>query len=124
LCHQAEGKGIDVGPNLATVATRTPEDLLVHILDPNREVSPSFVNYSVATTDGRILSGVLAEESANSVTLKRAEGATDVVPRSRIESIASSGLSLMPEGLEKGLTPQDLADLIAYVRAIQPVAPR
>ena len=49
------------------------------------------------------------------MTLKRAEGATDVVPRSQIEAIASTGQSLMPEGLEKGLEPQDFADLIAYL---------
>jgi len=118
-CHKAEGQGVDVGPNLATVTGRTPEDLLIHILDPNREVAPNFVNYNVETTDGRILTGLIAEESANAVTLKRAEGVTDVVPRARIESIASTGLSLMPEGLEKGLEPQDFADLIAYVRGIQ-----
>ena len=53
------------------------------------------------------------------MTLKRAEGVSDVVPRARIESIASTGLSLMPEGLEKGLEPPDMADLIAYVRGIQ-----
>jgi putative heme-binding domain-containing protein len=118
-CHKAEGQGVDVGPNLATVTGRTPEDLLVHILDPNREVAPAYLSYNVATTDGRVLTGVIAEESANAVTLKRAEGATDVVPRSRIETIASSGVSLMPEGLEKGLVAQDFADLINYVRNIQ-----
>ncbi len=92
---------------------------MIHILDPNREVPADYVNYNVATTDGRVVSGLIAEETANAVTLKRAEGATDVIPRARIESIASTGLSLMPEGLEKGLAPQDLADLIAYLRSIQ-----
>ena len=53
-CHQAEGRGVDVGPNLATVTNRSPEDLLVHILDPNREVAPNFVNYNVATGSGRV----------------------------------------------------------------------
>jgi putative membrane-bound dehydrogenase-like protein len=118
-CHRAEDRGVDVGPNLATVTGRTPEDLLVHVLDPNREVAPNYINYNVATTDGRVLTGLIAEESANAVTLKRAEGASDVVPRGRIEAISSTGLSLMPEGLEKGLAPSDLADLIAYVRGIQ-----
>jgi putative membrane-bound dehydrogenase-like protein len=117
-CHKAEGQGTDVGPNLATVTARTPEDLLTHILDPNREVAAPYVNYTVATTDGRVVTGLIAEESANAVTLKRAEGVTDVVPRDRIEAIASTGLSLMPEGLEKGFEPQDLADLIAYLRGI------
>ena len=76
---------------------------MLHILDPNREVQPTYVNYNVATTDGRILTGIIADESANAVTLKRAEGVTDVIPRSRIETIASTGQSLMPEGLEKGM---------------------
>jgi putative membrane-bound dehydrogenase-like protein len=118
-CHKAEGEGTDVGPNLTTVTGRTPEDLLVHILDPNREVAPNYVNYNVETTDGRVLTGLIADESANAVTLKRAEGVTEVVPRGRIESIASSGQSLMPEGLEKGLEPQNLADLIVFVRSLQ-----
>ncbi len=118
-CHRAEGVGIDIGPNLATVAGRTPEDLLIHILDPNREVAPQYVNYNVALTDGRVLSGVIAEEGAGSITLKRAEGASDVLPRARIEAIKSTGLSLMPEGLEANLKPEDLADVIAYVRSIQ-----
>ncbi len=74
-CHQAEGRGTDVGPNLATVAGRSPEELLVHILDPNREVAPNFVNYNVATEGGRVISGIIAEESAAALVLRRAEGA-------------------------------------------------
>jgi len=119
-CHRAEGRGVEVGPDLATVAQRSPADLLVHIIDPNREVAPNFMNYIVATSDGRSLSGIIVSESAGAITLKRAEGATDVVPRSQIEEIVSSSLSLMPEGLEKGLTPSELADLIAFVRSIRP----
>jgi putative heme-binding domain-containing protein len=91
-CHQAEGRGIDVGPNLATVTNRSGEDLLVHILDPNREVAPNFVNYNVATVPGRVISGIITDESANSITVKRPEGATDVIPRDQIEMIASTGL--------------------------------
>ena len=118
-CHRAEGQGVELGPNFATITGRTPEDLLVHILDPNREIAPNYLNYSVETVDGLSLTGLIAEESATAVTLRRAGGAIDVVPRNRIESIASTGLSLMPEGLETGLEPKDLADLIAYIRSIQ-----
>ena len=117
-CHRAEGQGSAIGPDLETVAGRTPEDLLIHILDPNREVASAYLNYSVATADGRLLSGLIAEESAGSITLRRAEGAFDVVPRGQIEGIASTGLSLMPEGLERVLDPAALADLIAYLRAL------
>jgi putative heme-binding domain-containing protein len=119
-CHQAEGRGIDVGPNLATVTGRSAEDLLVHILDPNREVAPNYVNYNIATNDGRVMSGIIGEESATAIVLKRAEGASDVISRDKIEAITSTGVSLMPEGLEKGFSAQDLANLIAFLRSIQP----
>lgn len=122
-CHVAEGRGIEVGPNLATVTNRSPDDLLVHILDPNREVAPNFVNYNVATVQGRVVSGIITEESASAIVIKRPEGATDVIPRDQIEQVKSTGLSLMPEGLEKGLSVQEIADLIAFVRAIGTAAP-
>jgi len=118
-CHRVLGEGVEVGPDLATVAGRSPDDLLLHILDPNREVAPNYVNYNVATTDGRTISGIIASESATALTLKRALGVTEVVPRGQIEAFASTGLSLMPEALEKGLTTQDLADLMAFVKSIQ-----
>ncbi len=119
-CHQAEGQGVEVGPNLATVANRTPDDLLMHILDPNREVAPNMINYQVATVDGRVVTGLIALESANALTLKRAEGATDVVSRSQIDEVKSTGMSLMPEGLEKEIPAESMADLIAYLRNLQP----
>jgi putative heme-binding domain-containing protein len=119
-CHQAENRGVEVGPNLATITGRSPEDLLIHILDPNREVPLNYVNYTVATTDGRVVSGIIAEESPAALVLKRAEGAKDVIPRDQIEAVKSTGLSLMPEGLEKGLAPQDLANLIAFLKSLQP----
>jgi putative membrane-bound dehydrogenase-like protein len=122
-CHQAEGRGVDVGPNLATVTGRSPEDLLVHILDPNREVAPNFVNYNVATVQGRVISGIITEESASAIILRRSEGATDAIPREQIEQVQSTGVSLMPEGLEKVLTVRDFADLIAFVRTIRATAP-
>ncbi len=118
-CHQAEGRGIDVGPNLATVTGRSPEELLVHILDPNREVAPNFVNYNIATVQGRVISGIITAESASAIVVKRSEGATDVIPREQIEQVKSTGVSLMPEGLEKGLTVQEIADLIEFVRSIR-----
>jgi putative membrane-bound dehydrogenase-like protein len=125
-CHRAEGQGESVGPDLATITGRMPEDLLIHIVDPNREVPPSSLDYRVATTDGREYSGIIAAETANDVTLRRAAGVTDVIPRDRIESIASTGISLMPEGLEKGLSTQDFADLLAYLGSLSsaPVTPK
>lgn len=119
-CHRAGNStiGADVGPNLQTVISRSPEDLLGHILEPNREILPQFMNYSLAMKDGRVLTGMIASESSNSIVLKRAEGVTETVARSQIEEVRSTGQSLMPEGLEQGLKPQDFADLIQFIKQI------
>jgi putative membrane-bound dehydrogenase-like protein len=115
-CHRFQGEGTEVGPDLRTVQERTPDQLLEQILDPGREVNPAYINYTVALTDGRILTGIIAGESATSITLKRAEGATDMILRSQIDEMISTGLSIMPEGLEKDVTADHLADIIAYIR--------
>jgi putative membrane-bound dehydrogenase-like protein len=117
-CHKAEELGVNVGPSLLTVVNRSPENLLTQILDPNREVAPNFVNYLVALKDGRTVTGMIVDESATTMTLLRAQAATEVILRDQIETIQSTGLSLMPEGLEKGLQLQDIADLIAFIRSL------
>ncbi|MDB5340211.1 MAG: putative rane-bound dehydrogenase domain protein [Planctomycetaceae bacterium] len=119
-CHQVGDLGKPVGPNLASTQNKTPADLLVNILDPNREALPSFTTYTVVTDQGLILNGIIGSESATSITLKRADGAEDVILRANIEQLVSSGISLMPEGLEKDITPQQMTDVIEFVRAIPP----
>ncbi|HLQ43103.1 MAG TPA: hypothetical protein VK137_00120, partial [Planctomycetaceae bacterium] len=78
----------------------------------------NFVVYVVETNDGKVLNGLLAAESANSVTLRRAEAKEDVVLRSNIETIVSNGKSLMPEGFEKDLSAAAIADLLAFVKSL------
>lgn len=116
-CHAKTSDGKLVGPDLATVRNRSPEQLLLQILDPNREVKPQYLNYQAITQDGRIRSGIIVAESKSSITLRRAEGAEDVIARESLESLTSSGLSLMPEGLEKEISHQQMADLLAFLLA-------
>jgi putative membrane-bound dehydrogenase-like protein len=114
-CHRIGTEGIDVGPDLANLTDRSPEALLVAILDPNRAFEAKFASFTVATADGRVSNGMIANESSTAVTLRRQDGKEEVLFRSQIEEMTASGQSLMPEGLEKDLKPQDLADLIAYL---------
>jgi putative heme-binding domain-containing protein len=116
-CHRLGNEGVEVGPDLAALNDKSPESLLSAILDPNRAVESKYAAFTVATVDGRVLSGLIASESATSVTLRRQEGKDDVLLRSDIDEMTTSGQSLMPEGLEKDLTPRDFADLIAYLTA-------
>lgn len=114
-CHRLDGVGHEIGPSLATFRNRGAEALLVNVLDPNREVNPQYVNYVLITGDGRSMTGMVTSETANSVTLMRAEELTDTVPRDEIEQLRSTGLSIMPEGLEKQIDPASMADLLAYL---------
>jgi putative heme-binding domain-containing protein len=117
-CHRLEGVGHEIAPNLASFRDRGAEAILVNVLDPNREVNPQYVNYTLVTSDGRTATGMIASETANSVTLRRADDATDTIERSEIDELRASGLSLMPEGLEKQIDPQSMADLLAYLQSV------
>lgn len=117
-CHKQGNIGHEVGPNLASLTTRTPESLLIAILDPSAAVEAKYLNFVVATTSGRSSIGMLSTETGSSLTLVAAEGKTESILRTDIEELRSTGKSLMPDGLEKDLSLQDLADVIEYVRTI------
>ncbi len=117
-CHNLDGVGKEVGANLtAALGNKTPDALLVDILDPSREVDPRFVQYSLATLDGRTLTGVIAGETSTAVTLRLPEKGEVTILRADIDKLTGSGQSLMPDGLEKQLAKADVADLIAYLLA-------
>jgi putative heme-binding domain-containing protein len=114
-CHRLGGTGSSLGPDLASVRSNGREKILVSILDPNREVSPAFVAWSAETSDGSSWSGILVREDAASVVLKGAGGTETALARSDLKRLSRSDRSLMPEGLEGGLSQQDFADLLEYV---------
>jgi putative heme-binding domain-containing protein len=93
--------------------------LLVSILDPNRDVKANFGNYLLVTRDGDDLSGCIVSETPTGITMRRAGNLQDTVLRKNIKSLRSTGLSLMPEGVEGGINPQQMADLIAYLQTYQ-----
>lgn len=118
-CHRLQGEGYDLGLPLVTVSSRGREGILSQILDPNREINPSYLNYTVLTDDGLTVTGMIAAETATSITLKRAENESDTVLRANVEQMQSTGLSIMPEGLEEQISKQDMADLIEYLMSIK-----
>jgi putative membrane-bound dehydrogenase-like protein len=123
-CHQAQGRGSVVGPDLSATTRRSDEMLLSDMLDPNNQITVGFNQYTVVTADGRILSGVLVAETATSITLRREQAVDTTILRKDIDDLAASPISMMPERLEQEVSPQDAADLIAYLReAFGPVPP-
>jgi putative membrane-bound dehydrogenase-like protein len=119
-CHQLGGIGNTVGPDLAALGDKSPPALLIAILDPNRAVEARYVGYTATTKGGLTFTGVLAAETGNSITLVGTDGKQNVILRSDLDELTSTGKSAMPEGLEKEIKPQDLADLIAHIRSQGP----
>jgi putative heme-binding domain-containing protein len=108
--------GVNVAPDISDSRVKQPLQLLTDILQPNRSIDANYISYSVITTDGQSLVGVIAAETSTSITLRQQENKTTTLLRSQIEHIQSNGVSLMPEGLEKNIPPQDMADLISFVK--------
>ncbi|MDB6026061.1 MAG: putative rane-bound dehydrogenase [Verrucomicrobiales bacterium] len=116
-CHRLKGVGNSVGPDLAPLGDKPVDYLLTAILDPNAIIEPRFIQYNIETKDDRSLSGVIQNETATSLTLVQGGGGHEDILRSQVATMKASLLSLMPEGLEEGKSPQDFADLIAYVKS-------
>jgi putative heme-binding domain-containing protein len=116
LCHQMQGVGSKVGPDLSGVGQQPRETLLVQILDPSRQVLPDFVSYNAETRSGDSYTGFIAAESPDTVTLRRANEPDVTLKRSDLKEFHTSGKSLMPDGLEAAMTEQDVADLIEFLR--------
>lgn len=114
-CHRASGEGSSLGPDFVTVKNTGKEKILTNLVDPNAEVRPEFVAYVVDTKDDESFLGLVVNETATSVTIRQSYGKETVIPRSNISKMSSQGHSVMPEGLEAGLTPQGMADLLEYI---------
>jgi putative membrane-bound dehydrogenase-like protein len=116
-CHRFAGRGHAVGPDLGGAGSKGHEALLVAILDPDRAVVPGYSAYTVATRDGRVLTGILAAETATAISVLAAGGVEETVLRERIESLRSSDTTLMPQGLEEVMSPLEMRDLLEFIES-------
>jgi len=120
-CHRIGQIGVQVGPYIGDFllkpnARTNPIVILESILNPNRAIDANYVSYSIVTNTGKVHTGVIAQETSTSVTLKQAKNKTVTVLRNDIEELRSNGISLMPEGFEKNIRVEEMADLIVFLR--------
>jgi putative heme-binding domain-containing protein len=115
-CHRIGDVGVNVAPDISDSRVKTHEQLLVDVLSPNQAIDNNYVSYTVVTTSGLVHTGILAAETASSITLRQQDDKSVDVLRADIESIASSGASLMPEGFEKHLSTREMAEVISFVK--------
>ena len=122
-CHIYGNEGSQIGPNLTGMAVHPKEELLTHILDPNRDVEANFRTYSVMTLDGVMVSGMLASESKTTVELVDTEGKRQSLLRDDIDQLVMSRKSVMPEGFESSIKPDEMASLLSFLTQKQRFVP-
>jgi len=114
-CHKVGDLGMEVGPSLSDVKVKPPEALLSDILDPNRMFEARWSAYQIDTQDGRSLSGLITAETSDAVVLTMMGGLKETIQRSAIKELKSLDRSLMPPGLEAGITKEQMSDLLAFL---------
>lgn len=122
-CHHLNGIGVEIGPDLDSVRSRPNESLLLDILDPSGSINPKYRTYNVMTKEGRVASGLLADETATSITLVQEKDRKETILRRDIDEMRASTKSIMPEGMEQFMTTSDMNDLLAYLRFQLPSIP-
>jgi putative heme-binding domain-containing protein len=120
-CHTLFSDGSQVGPDLTAYRRDDIETMLLNIVSPNAEIREGFATQIISTVDGRVLSGIVVEQDGNAVVLRGSDGKATIVARGDIEAMRPGPASIMPEGLLKGLTDQQVRDLFAYLRSTQPL---
>jgi putative membrane-bound dehydrogenase-like protein len=119
-CHKLYGEGAEVGPEITLNGRNDYTQLLSNIFDPSLVIGAGYRSYTVQTAEGRVLNGLLVEDSPQRVVLKVQGGKQEVVARDDVEEFRASEMSLMPEALEKQLSMSELADLMAYLTLDRP----
>jgi len=116
ICHKLFTAGKEIGPDLTKANRKDGNFLLVSMVDPNAQIRKEYLNHILVTADGRVISGLLVEQSPASVTLLDAKNQRTTVAREEIEELKVSPVSMMPEGILKKLTPQQVRDLFQYLQ--------
>ena len=119
-CHKIYGEGQEVGPDITSNGRNDFEQLLSNVFDPSLVIGAAYQATTVATEDGRILTGLLAEDNAQRIVLKVQGGKSEIIPRSQVAEFKISSLSLMPEDVEKQLTDKEWADLFSFLTLDKP----
>jgi putative heme-binding domain-containing protein len=115
-CHRLHGEGEAIGPDLTHANRQDRDFLLVSLVDPSGVVRKEYQASIVATRDGRILSGLIVEQTPETMVLRDARGQRTRLPVAEVQEIKESDVSLMPESLYKELSPEQLRDLFSFLQ--------
>lgn len=118
-CHRVGDVGVEIGPNLASVAGWPPDALLTSILDPSRSAEPRYLSFTCTLDTGEVVYGLVLSETPAGVTMKTLDGRERTIPRRQVKALDCTNQSLMPEGIEQAVDGQGMADLIRFLKQSQ-----
>lgn len=119
-CHRAQNRGGTLGPNLSRIGRiRSARELLRSILHPSATIAPFFRAYVATLTDGRVVTGILVQESAEAIYLRSGTNVITRVPRQRLDDVTLARPSLMPDGFDRLLSRGELGDLLAFLAVLR-----
>ncbi len=118
-CHALDGVGVAVGPNLGTVRNHPASELLVDIIMPSKSIEQGYETYVVDLASGEIVDGVMSAHTPATITLRQEQRRETVISRENIRRMYVSNVSMMPDGLEKQIDVQQMADLLAFLKAVR-----
>src|SRR5262249_14808873 len=121
-CHKIYGEGEEVGPDITANGRSSYDQLLSNVFDPNLVIGATYEARTIVTAQGRVVTGLVVEESDQRVVLKAQGGKQEIIPRDDIDEMKTSDVSLMPEDLEKTLKLDEIADLFAFITLDKPPA--
>ena len=116
LCAECHAPDKQLGPDLRSITDRSGEGLLASIIDPSRQVDPKYIAYTAVFNDGRAMVGIIGSESGESLQITVPGAGDQSINRNQLKSLTSLDQSLMPNGLEAGLTHQKIADLVKFLQ--------
>jgi len=118
-CHRLEREGVNVGPDLFDMRRQPKDNIVFHLVMPEAEIAPAFASYSCEAKDGRAFAGILLSETPTSITIRQPGGLEETILRTDIKTLTALPGSLMPPGLDAAMQPQDIADLVAFLKGEQ-----
>jgi putative heme-binding domain-containing protein len=116
-CHQINGKlGKNIGPDLGTLRNRHPLSITLEILLPSNSIADGYEYWAVSKQNGDRVYGIISTETATAITLKDLSGKETTIPRNEILKLSASNTSIMPTGFEQSISPEDMNDLVSFIK--------
>ncbi len=120
MCHQVRGElGVSFGPDLGTITNWQVEGILANIVAPNLSIAAGYELWDIELVNGESVQGIISSETPAAISVKNAGAAERTINRQDIKTLKTLGISGMPSGLEKNISQQEMADLLAFLRQKQ-----